>query len=144
MTLCWGAGVRAIGEIVRVTKPGGTISTCMARRCGTALARFREDPEHALALLSSRIDSSHDQDGEYPVFDDRETRAFLAESGVDVLAVYAYGLWNALSIPESVLDSRDWDERAFAQTAEALLRLAGEASVSGASGHATVYGRKRL
>ncbi len=140
--LCWGAGLKAASELARVAKSGATLSMCTANRVGTAIRRFHEDPEHALALLTSRSDHDHDKEERYRVATEEEARGLLARDGIKMTRFYAYDLWRPLAIPADVLESHDWDERFFAQTAEMMTRLASEPSVCGLSSHGVVYGEK--
>jgi ubiquinone/menaquinone biosynthesis C-methylase UbiE len=141
-TLCWGGGIEAITELVRVTKGKGKISMCVMSRYGTAIRIFRQDPEHALALLSSRSDYDFYEDERYSVFNEEETRELFEKEGIKVIEIYTYDIWECLSLPENVLQSRDWDEKFFKQTTELILRLVKEPSVRGASRHFTIYGEK--
>jgi ubiquinone/menaquinone biosynthesis C-methylase UbiE len=140
--LCWGGGIKAVKELVRVTKKREKISMCVPNRCGTAISKFREDPEHALALLTSKSDYDYYEDEKYRVLGEDETREIIAKAGIKIIQIYAYDIWESLSIPEKVLESQKWDEKFFRQTAEMLLRLAKEPSIRGASRHLALYGEK--
>lgn len=141
--LCWGGGSRALPELARVARPGATISTCTAWRLGVALERFAAHPEEALDLLTSAKDSVLDDGEEHRVVDETALRAELHAVGIELSAIYAYDLWTSLRLPDSVLESRDWDPRLLEQTTRAMTLLATEPSVRGAARHLTVYGRKK-
>ena len=141
--LCWGGGIKAVKELVRVTKKKGIISMCVANRHGTAIGKFREDPEHALALLTSKSDYDYYEDEKYRVVSEKEARDLLEREGIKIIEIYGYDIRELLSIPENVLESRDWDEKFFRQTVEMMLRLADVPSVRGTSRHFALYGEKR-
>lgn len=140
--LCYGGGIKAIKELVRVTKKKGKISMCIANRYGTAINKFREDPEYALTLLTSKSDYDYYEDEKYRVFSEEEARELLEKEGIKIIEIYAYSIWQSLSIPENVLESRNWNEKFFSQTAEIMLRLAKEPSIRGISRRWVVYGEK--
>jgi ubiquinone/menaquinone biosynthesis C-methylase UbiE len=140
--LCYGGEIKAVKELVRVTKKKGKISMCLANRYGTAINKFRKDPEHALALLTSKSDYDCYEDEKYRVLNEKEARKFLDREGFKIIAIYAYDIWDSLSIPKNVLESRDWDKNFFRQTAEIMLRLAKEPSVRGISRHWVLYGER--
>jgi len=140
--LCWGGGIKAVKELVRVTKKKGGISMCVANRYGTAISKFRENPEHALALLTSKSDYDYYEDEKYRVVGEEEIEEIIEKEGIKIIEIYAYDIWESLSIPENVLESQKWDEKFFRQTAEMLLRLAKEPSIRGASRHFALYGEK--
>ena len=140
--LCYGEGIKAVKELVRVTKKKGKTSMCLANRYGTAINKFREDPEHALSLLTSKSNYDYYEDEKYRVFSEKEAREFLDKKGFRIIAIYAYDIWDSLSIPKKVLESRDWDKNFFRQTAEIMLRLAKEPSVRGISRHWVLYGER--
>lgn len=140
--LCYGGGIKAAEELVRVIKKKGKISMCIANRYGTAISKFREDPEHALALLTSKLDYDYYEDEKYRVVSEEETRELLEKEGIKIIEIYAYDIWESLSIPENVLESCDWDEKFFRQTTEIMLMSAKEPSVRGISRHIVLYGEK--
>ena len=140
--LCWGGGIKAAKELVRVTKKRRKISMCVANRCGTAISKFRENPEHALALLTSKSDYDYYEDEKYRIVGEEETEEIIEKEGIKVIQIYAYDIWESLSIPENVLESHEWDEKFFRQTAEMMLRLAKEPSIRGTSRHFALYGEK--
>jgi ubiquinone/menaquinone biosynthesis C-methylase UbiE len=105
--LCWGGGMEAIKELVRVTKRKGKISMCAASRYGTAIRKFRQDPEHALALLTSQSDYDFYEDEKYRVVTDEEARELLEKEGIKIIEIYTYDIWELLSLPENVPASRD-------------------------------------
>lgn len=140
--LCWGGGIKAAKELIRVTKKKGKISMCLANRIGTAISKFHADPEHALALLTSKSDYDYYEDEKYKVISEEEARGLLEKEGIKVIEIYAYDIRESLSIPENILESRNWDEKFFRQTTEMLLRLSKEPSVKGLSRHLVLYGEK--
>jgi ubiquinone/menaquinone biosynthesis C-methylase UbiE len=141
-TLCWGGGIEATKELVRVTKRKGKISICAMSRYGTAIRKFRQDPEHALALLTSQSDYDFYEGEKYRVVTEEEARELLEKEGVRIIGIYTYDIWELLSLPDNVLASRDWDGKLFRQTTELMLRLAKEPSVRGTSRHFALYGEK--
>jgi ubiquinone/menaquinone biosynthesis C-methylase UbiE len=140
--LCYSGEIKAVKELVRVTKKKGKISMCLVNRYGTAISKFRQDPEHALALLTSKSDYSYYGDEKYRVVSEKEARELLDKEGVKIIATYAYDIWDLLCIPQKILESGDWDKNFFRQTAEIMLRLAKEPSVRGISEHWVVYGER--
>ena len=140
--LCYGGGIKAAKELVRVTKKNGKISICISNRLGTAISKFREDPEHALGLLTSKLNYDYYEDEKYRVVSEEETRELLEKEGIKIIGIYTYDIWESLSIPENVLESCDWDEQSFRQTTEIMLKLAEEPSIRGISRHMIIYGEK--
>ncbi len=140
--LCYGGGIKAVKELVRVTKKKGKISMCIANRCGTAINKFREYPEHALALLTSKSNYDCYEDEKYRVFSEKEARELLDKKGFRIVAIYACDIWDSLSIPKRILESCDWDKNFFRQTTEVILRLAKEPAVRGISKHWVLYGER--
>lgn len=140
--LCYGGGIMAVKELVRVTKKKGKISMCIANRYGTAISKFHKDPEHAFALLTSKSDYDYYEDEKYRVVSEKEARELIEKEGIKIFEIYAYDIWDSLSIPENVLESHNWDEKFFRQTAKIMLRLAKEPSIRGISRHWILYGEK--
>jgi ubiquinone/menaquinone biosynthesis C-methylase UbiE len=140
--LCYGGGIKAVKELIRVTRKKGKISMCIANRYGTAINEFHQYPKHALALITSKSDYDCCEDEKYRVFSEKEAREFLEKKGFKTIAIYACDIWDSLSISKKILESRDWDENFFRQTAEIMLRLAKEPSVRGISRHWVVYGKR--
>ncbi len=140
--LCYGGGIKAVKELVRVTKKKGKISMCLGNRYGTAISKFHQDPEHALALLTSKSDYSYYGDEKYRVVSEKEAGELLDKEGIRIIAIYAYDIWDSLCIPQKVLESGDWDKNFFRQTAKIMLRLAKEPSVRGISSQWVVYGER--
>jgi len=141
-TLCWGGGIDATKELARVTREKGKISMCAASRYGAAVRKFRQDPQRALALLTSQSNyDSHDNE-KYRVVSEEEARELLEREGIKIIEIDAYDIWELLSFPENVQTSCDWDDKFFRQTTELMLRLAKEPSVRGTSRHFTLYGEK--
>jgi len=75
--LCYSGEIKAVKELVRVTKRKGKLSMCLVNRYGTAINKFRQDPEHALALLTSKSDYSYYGDEKYRVVSEKEARELL-------------------------------------------------------------------
>jgi ubiquinone/menaquinone biosynthesis C-methylase UbiE len=140
--LSYGGGIKAVKELVRVTKKKGKISMCLVNRYGTAINKFRQDPKQALALLTSKSEYDCYEDEKYRTFNEKEASRFLEKEGFKIIALYAYDIWNSLSIPQKILDSGDWDKNFLRQTVEIMLRLAKEPSVRGISRHWVVYGER--
>jgi len=150
LVLCWdGMSSRAAAELVRVTRRGGgRLSLFLDSRCRAAIGRFAEQPELALALLGQGGDGPpRDVDGyaSQPLaLDPDEARLWFEERGVAVDVVYGTcGLLQLLSLPEAVLEAREWDEARFTQVTELLLGLAREPSVKGFARHLVLYGERR-
>jgi ubiquinone/menaquinone biosynthesis C-methylase UbiE len=141
-TLCWGGGAKAVKELVRVTKKKGKISICIPNRCGIAISKFREDPEHALALFTSKSDYDYYEDEKYRVLSEEEIRELLEKEGIRVIEIYGYDIRESLSLSENVLEVREWDKEFFIQTAKMMLMLGREHSIKGTSRHFVIYGEK--
>jgi ubiquinone/menaquinone biosynthesis C-methylase UbiE len=142
-SLGWNGMIESARELIRVTKKGGKVSIFLVNRCGDAISRFREDPDAALALLSSRSDHVYYDDEKYMVFSEEEARKFFAKEGIRAIDIYALcWMLEFLSIPETIRKSRSWDEKYFEQVAEMVLRLSKEPSVRGLARHLALYGEK--
>lgn len=141
--LCWDGMIEAVKEIIRVTKKGGSISMFLMNKWGAAISKFREDPDSALALLGSRSHHVYDDEERYMAVSVEEARELFEKAGIKVIEIYAVcGLWELLSIPRKVRESRNWDEKFFRQVTEMLLRLSKEPSVKGLSRHLVLYGER--
>jgi ubiquinone/menaquinone biosynthesis C-methylase UbiE len=141
--LCWSGIVEAAKELIRVTKRGGKISIFLVNKWGSAISKFRQDPDSALALLRSGTNCIYDEEEKYTALSVEEARKFFEKQGIKVMEIYAVcGMWDWLSISEEVLKSRSWDEKYFGQVTEILLRLSQEPSVKGWSRHLVLYGDK--
>ena len=141
--LCWGGTPEAAGEIIRVTRRGGTISIFLVNRCRGAIDRFPEDPAAALALLDLRADYVCDEAERYRAVGPEEAREFFAAQGVRVLEIYAVCGWmDLLRIPPDRRESSTWDEEFFHQVTAMVLRLSQEPSVKGMSRHLVLYGER--
>lgn len=140
--ICYGGGIKAVKELARVTKKKEIISMCIANRCGTAISKFREDPDHALALLTSKTDYDYYKDEKYRIVSETEIRKLLEKEGIKIIEIYAYDIWESLSIPQKILDSRDWDEKFFRQTTKIMFGVAKEPSIRGISRRWVLYGEK--
>jgi S-adenosylmethionine-dependent methyltransferase len=143
LVLCWIGAFEAIGELARVTKPGGMLSLYLVNRCRAALDRFSTDPELARALLQSRADHVTDGGEEYRVVTPEEAEAALVARGIEVVGMYATCGWlEWLGLSKELRESGEWDEGLFRQTAEAVLWLSQDPSVAGMAWHVAAYGRK--
>ena len=141
--LCWDGGIEATKEIIRVTKKGGRISIFLVNKCGTAISKFREDPDSALALLRSESDYVYNDEEKHLAVGVEEARELFEKEGIKVIEIYAVCGWlEFLSIPEEVQESRSWDEKFFRQTTELLLALSKDPSVKGLSRHLVLYGER--
>ena len=141
--LGWNGMFDAAKELIRVTKKGGKVSIFLVNRCGDAISRFREDPEAALSLLSSKSNHVCYDDEEYRAVSEDEARKLFEKEGIKVLEIYALcGMLEFLSIPENIQKSRTWDEKFFRQTTEMVVRMSKEPSVKGLSRHLALYGEK--
>jgi ubiquinone/menaquinone biosynthesis C-methylase UbiE len=141
--LCYGGGIKALKELARVMKKKGRISMCISNRCGTAINEFKEDPAHALELLTSKTDYNYYKNEKYRVVGEKDAGKLMEKEGIERIEIYAYDIWNSLAIPKKVLESRDWDKKFFNQTVEMMLKLAAEPSIRGISRHWVIYGRKK-
>jgi len=146
--ICWDGMIEAAEELIRVTKKGGKISIFLMNKWGAAISKFPENPDSALALLTSKPSYIYDEpsyvyeEGHMAVGVE-EARELFEKEGVRVIDIYAVcGMLEFLSIPEKVLESRKWDEKLFRQTTEMLLRLSKEPSVKGISRHLVLYGER--
>jgi ubiquinone/menaquinone biosynthesis C-methylase UbiE len=141
--LCWNGMVEAAKELIRVTKKGGKISIFLVNKFGSAISRFREDPDSALALLRSETNYVYDEEEKYTAVSIEEARKLFENEGIKVIEIYAVcGMWNWLGISEEILKSFNWDEKFFRQVAEMLLRLSQEPTAKGISRHLVLYGEK--
>jgi len=141
--LCWGGEIESVKELIRVTKKGGKISIFLVNKYGSAIRKFCEDPDSALALVRSKTSYVDDEEEKYVAVSVEEARELFRKEGVKVIEIYAVcGMWDLLSIPEKIQKSRSWDEKLFNQVTEILLRLSKEPSVKGLSKHLAVYGEK--
>ncbi|MFH1010265.1 MAG: methyltransferase domain-containing protein [bacterium] len=142
-TLGWNGMLDAAKELIRVTKKGGRISIFLVNRCGDAISRFHEDPEAALALLSSKSNCVRYDDEEYRAVSEDEARKLFEGEGIKVIEIYALcGMLEFLSIPQNIRESRSWDDKFFSPTTEMVVRLSKEPSVRGLSRHLALYGEK--
>ena len=141
--LCWDGMIEAARELVRVAKRGGRISVFLTNRCRGAIDLFPEDPASALTILKSRSNHISDNEEKHRAVSAEEGRKLFETEGVRVIDMYAVCGWlKVLGIPQEVLESCNWDEEFFRQTAEMVLRLAREPSVRGMSRHLVLYGEK--
>jgi len=141
--ICWDGMIKAARELIRVTKKRGRISIFLINRCGSAIHKFSEDPESALALLRSTSNYVYDDEKKYTAVSVEEAREFFEKAGIRVIEIYAVcGMLKLLSIPEKVRESRNWDEKFFKQVTEMLLRLSKEPSARGLSRHLVLYGER--
>ena len=149
LVLCWdGMSRRAAGELVRVTRRGGRLSLFLSSRCRSAIGRFGEDPDQALALLgrdAETDDEAVDGYAEGPLrLDPDEAAAAFEARGVEVQGVYGTcGMLGVLSLPAELLEAREWEAEGFDRVAALLLGLAREPSVRGFARHLVLYGVRR-
>ena len=142
--LCWDGKIESVKELIRVTKKGGRISIFLVNKYDTAIRKFREDPDFALALLRSKSSYVYDEEEKYVAVSVEEARELFEKGGVKVIEIYAVcGMLDLLSIPKKIQESRNWDEKFFNQVTGILLRLSKEPSVKGLSRHLVIYGEKR-
>jgi len=143
LVICWDGLIEAAKGLIRVTKKGGTLSIYLMNKYGTAIDKFHETPESALAMLTSKPSYFHDEEHKYLAVTPEEARQYFEKEGVRVLATYAVcGMLKLLSIPQKTLKSRKWDEKLFKHATEMLLRLSKEPSAKGLSRHLVLYGKK--
>jgi ubiquinone/menaquinone biosynthesis C-methylase UbiE len=141
--LCWDGRIKAVRELIRVTKKGGGFSIFLVNRWAAAIASFYEDPASALALSESTPSYVEDEEERYWAVSAEEAGELCEAEGIRVLDIYAVCGWlDVLRIPEEVRTSCHWDEKLFRQAAEMVLRLAKEPSVRGMSRHLVLYGEK--
>ena len=141
--LCWDGIVEAANEFVRVTKRGGKISIFLVNKWAAAIDKFYKDPDSALNLIDSTPSYLGDDEGKHRAVSAEEARILFEAEGVRVMDIYAVCGWmDVLSIPEEVLESRNWDEKFFRQVTDILLRLSKESSVKGLSRHLVLYGER--
>jgi ubiquinone/menaquinone biosynthesis C-methylase UbiE len=141
--LCWNGAIDAAKELVRVAKKRGKISLYLVNRARAAIDLFAENPTSSLELIESRSNYISHHDEKHRVTGEKEARKLLEAEGIKILDVYAVCGWmNMLHVPEKVLNSRDWNEQFFRQTAEMMLKLSEVPSVRGISRHLVVYGEK--
>jgi ubiquinone/menaquinone biosynthesis C-methylase UbiE len=143
LVICWDGTVEAAKELVRVTKRAGKISIFLVNKWGAAISKFRQEPDSALALLSSQPNHTHQDQNKHLVTSVGEATEFFEEHGIKVLEIYPVcGMLELLSIPEETLKSRSWDKRYFRQVTQMLLRLCKEPTTKGFSRHLVLYGEK--
>jgi len=142
--LCWNGVMKAAGELVRVTKKGGgRISVFLVNRWGSAIGKFREDPDSALALLEPESHYVYDDGEKHKAVGVEEARELFEQEGIRVIEIYAVcGMLELLSIPQRIRESRSWDDGFFRKVTEMLLRLSREPSVKGLSRHLVLYGER--
>jgi ubiquinone/menaquinone biosynthesis C-methylase UbiE len=141
--LCWNGAAEAAKQLIRVTRRGGRISAFLVNRARVAVDLFSEDPTSALELIKSRSNYFYDHGERHRAVSEEEGRKLFESEGIKVLAVYAVCGWtDLLGIPKKVLNSRDWDQKFFGQTAEMVLKLSEEPSVKGMTRHLVLYGDK--
>jgi ubiquinone/menaquinone biosynthesis C-methylase UbiE len=144
-TLCWGATIDAVKELIRVTKNGGKISIFLANKCRAAIQRFRQDPSSAISALKSKYYFVYDHGERHVAVGVEDANELFEKEGIKVNDIYAVcGMLEFLSIPEEVRKSRTWDDNFFKQVTEILLRLSKEPSAKGLSRHLVLYGEKVL
>lgn len=144
-TLCWDVPP-AIAELIRVTKKGGSVSigSSGGSRWASAIEKFGEDPDSALALTESGPPSIEDDWGQRCFVTPEELTEFFEARGVTVLDIHASYRWlHQLGIPEEVQDSHEWDETLADKIIEMVVKLRQEPSLRGMAKHFIVYGRKR-
>jgi ubiquinone/menaquinone biosynthesis C-methylase UbiE len=141
--LCWNGMLEAAGDVLRVTKQGGTISILLVNRCRGALDTFAEDPAMAVSVVTSRSDHVCYGKERYRVVRPEEARKLLEAQGIRVLATYAPCGWmDMLAVPKEVQDATEWDQALFTQVTEMSLALSQERCVQGMSQHLVVYGER--
>jgi ubiquinone/menaquinone biosynthesis C-methylase UbiE len=141
--LCWNGTSDPAKELIRVTKKGGKISVYLMNRCGVAISEFYENPDSSLALLKSKSNYVVHHGEKTMAVSADEARELFEKAGIRVIETYAVcGMFDLLSIPKKVQESRSWDEKFFNQMTEMLLRLSKEPSVKGLSRHLVLYGEK--
>jgi ubiquinone/menaquinone biosynthesis C-methylase UbiE len=141
--LCWNGMLEAAGELIRVTKKGGTISIYLVNRCRGAMDMFAENPALALSVVTSRSDHVFYGEEGYRAVSPEEARKLLEAQGVRVLNTYAVCGWmGVLAVPKEVQESREWDQELFTQVTEMWLRLSQEPCVQGMSQHLVLYGER--
>jgi SAM-dependent methyltransferase len=141
--LSWSGMLEAAGELIRVTKKGGTVSMIVANRCRGAIDLFAEDPASALELVGLRSDYIYYGGERYRAVNPDEAKRFLEAQGVRVLNTYAACGWmGMLAVPKEVQESTEWDQELFTCVTEMSLGLAEEACVQGMAQHLVVYGER--
>jgi ubiquinone/menaquinone biosynthesis C-methylase UbiE len=140
--ICWGGGIRALKEVKRVTKTGGIISMRLANRTGVAIGKFNKDPDLAISMLHEQVVHENHEYGKCLVVNLAEARKLIQAEGIGILNIFGPSLWKSLSFPEDILVSQNWEKKLFDQTAEVVLRLARDPSVTGLSKYLLVYGEK--
>lgn len=144
-SLCWGATIDAVKEVIRVTKEGGKISVFVVNKLRAAIQRFGQDPRSAISMLRSKSCSVYDQGERHVAVGAEDARELFEKQGIRVIDIYAVcGMLEFLSIPDKVRKSRSWDDDFFKRVAEILLRLSQEPSAKGLSRHLVLYGEKVL
>jgi SAM-dependent methyltransferase len=143
LVLCWIGTLEAAGELIRVTRRGGTISLYLVNRCRAAMDRFSKDPGLALALMESRSAHVDDDEERYRVVSPEEAGELLAAQGIKAVDTYAVCGWmGLLGISKEQQESREWDEGFLRQAGEMVLRLSQDASVRGMARHVALYGER--
>ncbi len=141
--ICWDGTIEAVKELIRVTKRGGKISMFLINKFGSAIGKFRQEPDSALALLRSKPNYVQHDESKHLVTSVGEAKEFFKKHGIKVLEIYAVcGMFELLSIPEETLKSLSWDEKYFHQVTQMLLRLCKEPTTKGFSRHLVLYGEK--
>ncbi len=143
LVICWDGMIEAAKELIRVTKKGGTLSIFLVNRFGAAINKFNENPNAALALLTSKTNYVYDEKQKYTTVTAEEAKQIFEKEGIKVTEIYAVcGLLQYLSIPKKILQSRKWNQKLFKQTTEMLLTLSKEPTTKGLSKHLVLYGKR--
>jgi ubiquinone/menaquinone biosynthesis C-methylase UbiE len=145
LALCWFPIGDAPREVIRVTKRGGRISVFLVSRPRRAIDLFvHGDPQAALAMLKPPAERvQEDVDKTRRAFSVAEAIVWFEAQGVRVLGVYGtYGLRDTVRLSPRVWKSKRWDAESFDNTAELMLRLAQEPSVTGLSSVFLLFGEK--
>jgi len=146
LALCWFPIIDAPREVIRVTRRGGRISVFLVSRPRRAIDLFvNGDPQTALAMLKPPAERvQEDVEKTHRAFSMEEAVVWFEAQGVRVLGAYGmtYGLSHIVRLAPRVWKSRRWDVESFDSTAELMLRLAQEPSVTGLSSVFILYGEK--
>ena len=105
-----------ISELLRVLKPGGTLSVVKHNRVGRVIgtAVFKNDPKKAIALLDENANDKHIYLGTQYIYSNDYISALAEENGGNVKAIYGMRAFYALGQDNSVKYTDEWYQNMFA------------------------------
>ncbi|MBN1614265.1 MAG: methyltransferase domain-containing protein [Deltaproteobacteria bacterium] len=133
---------KALGEMVRVLKPGGMIWAAVAGRFALSLRRLQRDFEEAVALATgARSFTRYKGLGNTRVFSPAELRELFVEQGLEVIAIYGNGIATG-RLAAGMQDAAQFDEALFRQVSELERQCSEEPSLLGLGEYLQIAARK--